>query len=102
MAVLLRREGYEVVPAADGPEGLALLDAEPRPDHVLLDMLLPRLDGWAFLKRLLGRPSPPAILLMTGTCLSREWAESHRCRGFLRKPVEPDELLEEVGRSLGG
>jgi CheY-like chemotaxis protein len=102
MAVLLRREGYEVVLAADGQEGLTLLDAEPRPDLVLLDMLLPRLDGWEFLERAGGRSSPPAILLMTGTCLSREWAESHACRGFLRKPVEVDELLEEVRRCLAG
>ena len=44
------------------------------------------------------------LLLLISTAagiLSREWAEAHGCAGFLRKPVETDELLDEVRRCLG-
>src|SRR5262245_63909690 len=52
LAVLLRRAGYQVIPAANGQEALDRLDADTRPDVILLDMLMPVLDGWHFLERL--------------------------------------------------
>ena len=99
----LRQAGYAVRPAADGREALDRLRHGPAPDLILLDMLMPVLDGWHFLGRLKqeGPQPPPPILIVTGTILTREWAESHGCCGFLRKPTEPEELLEEVRRCLG-
>ena len=46
LAVLLEREGYEVALAAEALQALSHLEFVPRPDVVLLDMLLPVLDGW--------------------------------------------------------
>jgi CheY-like chemotaxis protein len=102
LAVVLRRAGYRVVPAANGEEALRLLRDGPPPDLILLDMLMPVLDGWHFLNRLReGGPHPP-VIVGTGTgVLSREWASDHGCAGFLRKPIKTEELLDEVRRCLG-
>jgi CheY-like chemotaxis protein len=65
---------------------------------------MPVLDGWHFLEQLRRGPQlPPApIVITTATNLTREWAESHGCQGCLRKPIEPEALLDEVQRCLAG
>jgi CheY-like chemotaxis protein len=100
--LLLQAEGYQVAVAANGKEALDWLRKGSRPDLVLLDMLMPVLDGWHFLKslqqnRLLaGTP----IIITTSTPLSLEWAHDHACAGFLKKPINLDELLAEIRRCL--
>jgi CheY-like chemotaxis protein len=103
LAVILRQKCYGVVLAKDGEEALNLLRAVPRPDLILLDMLMPVLDGWHFLERLKHEaPQPPIpIIITTGTNLTREWAETHGCQGFVRKPIDTEELLDEIRRCLG-
>ncbi len=101
-ANVLRRAGYGVMLAADGREASNLLQSGESPDLVLLDMLMPVLDGWQFLKWRAARPQPAVpVIITTGTNLSSEWARDHGCQGFLRKPIETAALLEEVGRCLG-
>jgi two-component system chemotaxis response regulator CheY len=103
VTAVLQGAGYQVVQAADGQEALDLLHAGPAPDLILLDMLLPVLDGWLFLERIQREgPHPrPPIVITTGTILTREWAKDKGCAGFVRKPVEPEALLTEVSRCLG-
>jgi CheY-like chemotaxis protein len=100
VATVLRRHGYEVALAADGREALEHLATSPAPDLILLDMLMPGVDGWHFLKLL--REQAPAIpvVVTTGTILTPEWAESQGCAGFLKKPLETEGLLAEVQRCL--
>jgi CheY-like chemotaxis protein len=50
LATLLARAGYQVMSAANGAEALQVLRAGQRPDLVLLDMIMPVSDGWAFLR----------------------------------------------------
>jgi CheY-like chemotaxis protein len=103
LAVVLRRAGYRVLLAGNGEEGLARLRSDPRPDLVLLDMLMPGLDGWHFLDRLKKEAARPPVIITTAvTVVNREWAGDHGCAGFLRKPVETEELLAEVRRCLPG
>jgi len=66
LATVLRREGYVVTTAVDGGEGLAYLRAD-RPDLVLLDMIQPGQDGWAFLtgRRREPRLSAVPVILVT-------------------------------------
>ena len=100
LATVLRREGYEIVLATNGAEALAILGAI-RPDLILLDMLMPILDGWHVLQQLKARNFPPVpIILVTATGLTRRWAEDHGCCGFVPKPIIPAELLNEVRRCL--
>jgi CheY-like chemotaxis protein len=104
LAGWLRREGYAVLTAADGREALDRLRRGPRPDLVLLDMLLPGADGWEFLRR---RRQDSAlarvpVLMMTAVGVaSREWASSLGAAGYLKKPFETEDLLREVRRCLG-
>jgi CheY-like chemotaxis protein len=101
-AVILRQEGHEVALAANGQQALDPLRRGPRPDLILLDMLMPVVDGWQFLQRFRPEgPEQPPVLVITSTILTREWARDHGCEGFLRKPVETEALLEEVRRCLG-
>ncbi|HYT92584.1 MAG TPA: response regulator [Gemmataceae bacterium] len=98
LAAILRRAGYEVALATNGQEALNYLDGHPPPALILLDMLMPVLDGWHFLEQLQGdipEPTVP-IVVTTGTILNREWAKSHGCAGFVKKPIDTDALLEEI------
>ena len=102
LTTILVQGGYHVVVATNGEEALNHLLGGLRPDLILLDMLMPVLDGWHFLERLRPLRLQPAlpIVITTATNLTREWAEAHDCQGCLRKPIEPDRLLEEVRRCL--
>jgi CheY-like chemotaxis protein len=102
LSMLLGREGYRTVEAANGQEGLDFLQSGLKPDLILLDMLMPVLDGWHFLGRLHDMPAAAGlpVVVSTATILTREWAESHGCAGFLRKPIQPEQLLAEVDRCL--
>lgn len=98
---ILRRQGYEVVLASNGEEALGLLRGL-RIDLILLDMQMPVLDGWGFLKRfsVKGKSPVPTIIVTSSTCVTREWADGHGCSGFVRKPFDPETMLEEVQRCL--
>ncbi len=103
VATSLRGEGHEVIPLCHGREALDYLEGNAAPNLILLDMLMPVLDGWHFLEQLrrkLFRPPIP-VVLTTGTILTREWAASHGCAGCLRKPITAEELLAEVRCCLG-
>lgn len=91
---------FEVFSAVDGVEGLTIA-REQRPSVILLDLHLPKLDGWGVLARLKGDPSTaniPVVILSV---------EEQRARGFsfgacdyLVKPVEPDLLVSVVKKSI--
>lgn len=103
LAVVLRREGYTVALTANGREALAYLRDHPAPDLILLDMLMPVLDGWGFLKEFQRVYPPPRVpvLIAAAPVLTREWAGDHGCGGLVHKPIVIDELLAEVQRCLG-
>ena len=92
-AAVLAGQGYDVVAARDGQAALEFLAANPPPDLILLDLLMPVLDGWQFLN-LLPQPQVPVIVASSTT------PEPEGCAGFLRKPVATEELLAEVRRCL--
>src|SRR5437588_856666 len=103
LAAILRREGFEVEVASHGDEAMEGIRSGRRPDLILLDMLMPVLDGWHFLSwlRRLGLQPPIPVIVATGTILTPEWAQDNGCQGFLRKPIETEQLLEEIRRCLG-
>ena len=101
LGLLLRREDYDVIQAANGEEALACLRSGPPPDLILLDMLLPVLDGWHFLQQIRAEGATPIpIMVVTSTVLTRQWAEDHGCCGFVKKPIDPEALLGEIRRCL--
>src|SRR4051794_38420159 len=103
LATVLRQAGYNVVTASDGQEALDCLREGLAPDLVLLDMLMDGVDGWRFLDAVRESPQTLAgpIIVMTGSILTREWAQQNGCQGFLRKPFETEDLIQEIERCLG-
>ena len=95
VADVLRFEGYPVETAVDGQEALAAVERE-RPSLVLLDMRMPRLDGWGFARELRDRGIQVPILVMTAARDASGWAEEIGARGYLAKPFDIDELIDAV------
>ena len=100
---ILESAGYSPASVTNGREALDYLESKPPPDLILLDMLLPVLDGWRFLEELrrINKPTAP-IIVTTGTLLSRKWAEDHGCAAFVRKPIDVEKLLHEIQRCMPG
>jgi CheY-like chemotaxis protein len=102
-ALVLRREGFRVFPAAGGKEALALLSSGVAPDLVLLDMTMPPPDGWrimAMREKAAGLASVPVVLLTGLGVAHEEWAATLGACALIRKPVETAELLAAVRRCL--
>jgi CheY-like chemotaxis protein len=100
MACILRREGYDVVAAADGQEALEEVRRET-PALILLDLMMPVMDGFEFRVRQMQDPALaeiPIIVLSGGWDLQRK-AASLGATACLQKPVDPTRLLEMVGAS---
>jgi CheY-like chemotaxis protein len=96
---LLEMENYSVLSAGNGQEALDLLrSAQSLPSLILLDLMMPVKDGFAFCVEQHEDPNlkniPVVILSADGRAFSRQ-AETH-ARAFLRKPVDLDEILNLV------
>ena len=104
LARRLRRRGFEVLIAADGEEGLAMVAAE-KPDLVLMDMSLPVLDGWEATRRLKAAPATATIpvigLTAHAMATDRDKCLEAGCDDYDTKPVEIERLLGKIERLLG-
>jgi CheY-like chemotaxis protein len=104
--VRLRRAGYTVITAADGEEAIATASAM-RPDLVLLDLIMPRMQGFEVLRVLRTQPTMHGVPIVVLTNLSqdadRERAMTHGASGYLIKAnMSLDALAEAVGDVLKG
>jgi len=99
----LEKAGYEVSVASDGAQALEVID-EADPDLVVLDIMMPILDGWGVLKALKeddARASIPVIMLTSRSQdadIARGWQEG--VDSYLTKPFNPLELVTLVRRIL--
>ena len=93
----LAEEGYEVVCAENGAEGMALLRGS-RPFLVLLDLLMPVMNGHEFRARQLADPRVRDIPVVVLTASTFPAPEGIDATAFLKKPVDLDLLLETVQR----
>ena len=100
LRLLFEGEGYEVVVAADG---LAAVEAalEERPDAIVMDMSLPRMDGYNATKLIRREPALRGIPVIACTALNRwEWrgkAIAAGCDAFMTKPIDFRLLTETLG-----
>jgi signal transduction histidine kinase/CheY-like chemotaxis protein len=102
LAQALRKEGYRLLEATDGEAALKLA-REHRPDLITLDVLMPRVDGWAVLTSLKSDPDLANIPVVIVTVLAeRGIALSLGAAGFLTKPVDRSRLADIIWRNLGG
>ena len=95
--------GYEILSATDGAAGIAMAAAE-RPDLILMDLNLPKIDGWEATRRLKADPVTrdiPIIALSAHAMAGdREKALATGCDDFDIKPVEFDRLLAKIEQAL--
>ena len=91
----LEQAGYHVVTAGNGREGLAQLDANPAPRLILLDLMMPIMNGYEFLAALRSRDHAPVVL--TSAFLENA-VIPERVSEILPKPFKTDALLALVAR----
>ena len=100
---LLQQEGYTVLGASDGRQGLAMV-REQQPDIVLLDLSIPEIDGWALATQLKADPQTAhiAILAITGHTLpgDRQRALDAGCDDYISKPLDIPQFLQTVAAHL--
>ncbi len=98
ISMALTDEGYTVIAAQDGIQALEMIQ-QTRPSLILLDVLMPQMDGWDFLSALTYTPAPrvPVIVLSAMRNVS-ESLQRPGIDGFLSKPFELDELLALVAQ----
>jgi CheY-like chemotaxis protein len=100
----LQKQGYEILIAVDGEEGIAKALAEP-PALILMDMSLPGIDGWEATRRLKAeqRTRNIPIIALTAHAMAddREKALAAGCDDFDTKPVELPRLLSKIHALLG-
>ena len=103
-SVYLERHGYRVLKAENGQDGV---DAARRnlPDLILMDLSVPRLDGFGATEALKSDPETGhiPIVIMTAHAYGSvgRRAVAAGCDGFLSKPLDPRRVLEEVRRRIG-
>jgi two-component system cell cycle response regulator DivK len=100
----LVRRGYEVVVAEDGEQGVRLASKE-RPDLILMDMSLPKRDGWEAAREIKASEETQGIPIIALTAHAmagdREKALAAGCDDYDTKPIELPRLLEKMERLLG-
>jgi CheY-like chemotaxis protein len=102
--MILGQGPYEFVTAADGEQGVREAVAH-RPDLILMDVVMPRMNGFEALRAIRARPETqrtPVILVTTrGEPANAEEGWEAGCSDFLTKPIDPEELLTKVKSCLG-
>jgi DNA-binding response OmpR family regulator len=105
LSFVLGRDGFEVEAVPDGESALERLRAT-HPDLMILDVMLPRLNGFEVLKRVKSDPSlrsiPVIVLTAKGQAHDRRMAEELGVDGFMTKPFSNREIVEQVRRLARG
>lgn len=103
-AMVLEAEGFRVDAALSGPEGIAKA-REMKPGVVLLDIMMPGMDGWETLERLKADAACAALPVIVFTAREhREGRSKSRELGaveYFRKPFRPEALVQTIRRHLG-
>jgi len=97
---LLKAGGLEVVAVENGAAAIAYLEAHPRPAVIVLDMLMPQMDGWQFRRAQANFPGLREIPLIVVSAL-KTVERSARLFGaseFLGKPFSGEQLLDAIAR----
>lgn len=99
---LFRLEGRSAVGAKSGAEALFLLGKGVHPGVILLDLDMPVMNGWDFVRALERNPAMPRIpiVIVSGVASDREIPQREIDAGFFKKPVNFDALLTAVGQHL--
>jgi len=99
LQLMLEREGYLTFSAVDGVQAIAMTKRQ-RPDVVLMDVVMPNMNGFEATRALVNDPVTATIpvIMMSGTeqVSDRVWGIRLGAKGFLAKPIDKDELLGKI------
>jgi DNA-binding response OmpR family regulator len=97
LRLALKAAGYSTVEATDGEQALRLI-RDRNPDVVLLDIMMPVMDGWITLERLQASGQHPPVIMVTARTAARDHDRAMElgAEDFVTKPFEPDELLARM------
>jgi two-component system, cell cycle response regulator DivK len=105
LLVQLLEDRYRLVLAEDGRAALACA-AQEKPDLILMDLSLPRMDGWEAMRRLKADPGlskiPVIVLSAHAMRGDEERARESGCDDFMSKPLDENLLFQKLERHLGG
>jgi DNA-binding response OmpR family regulator len=103
IATPLRESGYDVIIANDGEEAYEKVLTE-RPDCVVLDVVLPRQNGFQLCRRLKrteqSRDIPVILISSKGTPVDIQWGMQQGADAYITKPFRPEDLLANVARVM--
>lgn len=101
LKVMLEFEGYPVTVSSNGKEALEALGKIPEPGLILLDLMMPVMNGWECSEFIQRTPQWAAIPIVVLTAFADKGQALQNARSVLKKPVEIDELLRTVQSYCG-
>jgi CheY-like chemotaxis protein len=102
MVALLEMRGLPAVPASDGAEALDLLKAGMRPSLILLDLMMPRMDGWEFRAQQELDPELAAIPTVVVSAAGQHATAALHADAIIRKPIDFGQLDRVLDRHCSG
>ena len=102
MAVTLELEGHEVTTAINGRDALNQLRAGHRPCVILLDLMMPVMNGWEFRRALESDPVLKTVPVVIVSAATAELIQATDAAAYLPKPLDMEQLLHVVGGFCGG
>ena len=96
MAQLLLLEGFNAHAVANGREALDYLKEKDPPELILLDLMMPVMDGWEFRRRQASNPAVSHVPVIVLSALDQSRAANVSAAAFLKKPLDFDRLLQLV------
>ncbi len=105
LKTMLEKNGYSVISATSGEQGIAVAK-ERKPDVVLMDIVMPGLNGFQATRQLTTNPETAHIPVLIVTTKNQEtdrvWGMRQGAKDYLTKPVSEQELIGKVRTVLGG
>jgi len=105
LSSMLQKHGYEVSTASDGENGIAVA-TESKPDLILMDVVMPGMNGFQATRHLSKDPVTSAIPVIIVTTKDQEtdrvWGLRQGAKDYVTKPVAENELISKIKAVLGG
>lgn len=104
LSELMRKKGFTVAVAENGDQAMSALEAGPRPDIILMDVVMPGENGFQLTRKITKHADysviPVIICTSKNQATDKVWAMRQGAKDFVTKPVNPAELLEKVDAVL--